>query len=314
VTDPAAAIGAASPVDAPTGGASLAGLPVARAVAAVAARLTAAGVEDAAVDARLLAAAALGVDRTGLLAARDAPLDAAAAARLAALADRRMVREPVSRILGRREFWSLDLAVGPATLDPRPDSETLVAAVLDRLGDPARAWRIVDLGTGTGCLLLALLSALPSATGLGVDRCADAARTARDNARRLGLADRAAVAVGDWTAPARGPVDAIVANPPYIETGAIPGLAPEVARYDPALALDGGPDGLDAYRALVAPSAALLAPGGWLALEIGTDQAEPVAALVAGAGLRAVETIADLAGRPRVVVGQKLLGDGRPGG
>lgn len=289
--------------------AALAGLPVHRAIAAAAARLAAAGVDAPAVDARLLAAAALGLDRAGLLAQRDRPLAPGEAAAVAALVRRRAAREPVSRILGRREFWSLDLAVTPATLDPRADSETLVAAALDRLDDRQRAWRILDLGTGSGCLLLALLAELPTARGIGVDRDPAAARAARDNARRLGLADRARFAVGDWAASIRGPVDAIVANPPYIPTQDIDVLAPEVARYDPRPALDGGRDGLDAYRRIIPQAAALLAPGGFLAMEIGTTQSAAVAAMAEAAGLASIATIADLGGLPRVVVGQKSLGE-----
>lgn len=292
----------------------LAGLPVHRAVAVVAARLACAGVDSSAGDARLLVAAALGVDRAGLLSARNRAVTEAEAQRLEALATRREGREPVSRILGRREFWSLDLGLGPATLDPRPDSETLVAAVLDRLADRSRAWRIVDLGTGSGCLLLALLTERPNAVGVGIDRAVAAVRVARGNAQALGVAERSAFVVGDWAESIRGPVDAIVANPPYIATEEIDGLAPEVARFDPLLALDGGSDGLDAYRALLPRAVAALAPGGWLAVEIGSTQAPAVTALCGEAGLIDVTTIEDLGGQTRVVVGQKLLGEPAGGG
>jgi len=308
-SDPAPDSGGRVPV-AEADAAALQGLPVHRAIAAAAARLAAAGVDAPAVDARLLAAAALELDRAGLLAQRDRPLAPDEAAALAALVGRRAVREPVSRILGRREFWSLGFAVTPATLDPRADSETLVAAVLDRLGDRREAWRILDLGTGSGCLLLALLAELPAARGIGVDRDPVAARAARDNARRLGLADRARFAVGDWAESIRGPVDAIVANPPYIATQDIDALAPEVARYDPRPALDGGPDGLDAYRRIIPQAATLLAPRGFLALEVGATQSTAVAAMADAAGFGPIATIADLGGLPRVVIGQKSLGEG----
>lgn len=287
-----------------------AGQPLHRAIAAVAARLAQAGIETPATDARLLAATALGLDRTGLLARRDRCLTGAEADALVRLADRRAAREPTSRIVGRREFWSLDFSLTPATLDPRPDSETLVAAVLDRLTPPDRPWRIVDLGTGSGCLLLALLAERPHASGIGVDRAAAAAVAARDNARRLGLDARTRFVVGDWAESIRGPVDAILANPPYIPTDEIDALAPEVARFDPRPALDGGADGLAAYRVLIPRAAAILDPGGWLAMEIGATQAPAVAALAGVAGLSHIAAIEDLGGRPRVVVGQKSLGRG----
>jgi len=278
-------------------------------IAAAARRLAEAGVEAPAAEARLLARLALGVDRAGLLALRDAVPAADARAAFDALVARRAAREPVSRLTGRREFWSLDFVLTADTLDPRPDSETVVAALLDRLPPPGRTLRVVDLGTGSGCLLLAVLAERPDAVGLGLDRAPGAAAAARANARRLGLDRRAAFAVGDWAGALGGPVEAIVANPPYVRQGDLASLAPEVARHDPRAALDGGPDGLAAYRALLADAAAALAPGGVLALEVGSDQAEAVAALAAGAGLHRLATVPDLAGRPRCVVGEKPFGE-----
>jgi release factor glutamine methyltransferase len=208
----------------------------------------------------------------------------------------------VSRILGRRGFWSLELAIGPAVLDPRPDSETLVQAVLDRCRDRTAALRILDLGTGSGCLLLALLSELPNAGGVGLERAGDAAALARANTERCGLADRAEIRTEDWrlwTADAR--FDVVVCNPPYIATAQIDALAPEVARFDPRGALDGGADGLDAYRALAPRTAALLAPDGLAVFEVGAGQADAVAALLRAAGLRTYPPLCDLAGTPRCV-------------
>jgi release factor glutamine methyltransferase len=264
-----------------------------------AARLAAAGVPDPAADARVLAQAAFGLDRAALLAARDDEPDAAALGRFEALTERRAAREPVSRILGRREFWSLDFALSPAVLDPRADSETLVEAALSGLPNRTAAWRILDLGTGSGCLLLALLSELPQAWGLGVDRSTAALTAARENARRLGLAGRTCFAATDWAAGLAGRFDLVVANPPYVATPDIAALAPEVAGFDPPAALDGGADGLEAYRAVAPALPALLSDGGRALLEIGADQADGVAALLQACGAGPVRRHRDLAGRVR---------------
>ncbi|MGL4967302.1 MAG: peptide chain release factor N(5)-glutamine methyltransferase [Inquilinus sp.] len=264
------------------------------------ARLAAAGIDSALTDARLLLMSALGIDRTGLLSRAAEALPAEAAARYAASLARRAAREPVSRILGHREFWSLDFALGPATLDPRPDSETLVEAALAAV--PDRPLRVLDLGTGTGCLLLAVLHDRPSAFGIGVDRSEAAARVARDNARALGLADRAAILVGDWATALAGRFDLVLSNPPYIPEADITALEPEVRDHDPRLALSGGTDGLDAYRALAAALPDLLAPGGTAVVELGIGQAADVAALFRGAGLDIAGTPHDLAGIPRCLV------------
>jgi release factor glutamine methyltransferase len=269
-------------------------------LAAATAGLKAAGVENPRRDARILLAAALGLESNANLPDR-APTEAERRKFKSMLA-RRMKREPVSRILGRRDFWTLTLALDRDTLDPRPDSETLVEAVLARIPDKARALRILDLGTGTGCLLLALLSELPQATGLGVDRASGAVKTARVNARAAGLAARARFAQGDWTRGLGGKFDVVVANPPYIPAGAIAGLMPEVARFDPRAALDGGRDGLAAYRAILKDLNRVLTPHALVAFEVGRGQAGAVARLLKAAGLQVLETRRDLGGIERCII------------
>lgn len=267
-----------------------------------AAELAAAGVAEARRDARLLLAAALGTDAAGLLARDDRPVEPETVARFAASVKRRAAREPVSRILGMREFWSLRLIVTPATLDPRPDSETLVEAALDAVPDRTAPLRVLDLGTGTGCLLLALLSELPRATGIGIDRDPAAVSAAAANAAGLGLAYRARFAVGDWAAGLAGPFDLIVSNPPYIADAEIATLAPEVARYEPRAALSGGPDGLAAYRQLAPQIARLLAPHGRAVLEFGAGQNQAVGEILSAAGLEIDGYRRDLSGILRCVV------------
>jgi release factor glutamine methyltransferase len=269
-------------------------------------RLRAAGVPDAGRDARLLLAAALGTDAGTLAAYPERPLTDAAVARFDAAIDARVARMPVSRILGRRGFWSLDLAIGPAVLDPRPDSETLVQAVLDRCPDRSAPLRLLDLGTGSGCLLLALLSELPNATGIGLERDPQAAEIARANAARCALDGRVEIRTADWAGDWAGldgsaAIDVVVCNPPYIPSDEIDRLAPEVARYEPRGALDGGPDGLDAYRALAPRLPRLLARPGLAAFEVGIGQADAVATILGGAGLRPHPPLCDLAGTPRCV-------------
>ncbi|SMF33742.1 release factor glutamine methyltransferase [Tistlia consotensis] len=269
------------------------------ALATATAELAAAGVEGARRDARLLLADAAGLEPAAVVAWPERPLAGPARATFESHVRRRAAHEPVSRILGRREFWSLSFALSPATLDPRPDSETLVEALLAEVGDRQRPLRLLDLGTGSGCLLLALLSELPAAWGLGIDRAPAAAAAARRNAAALGLGDRAAFLAGDWAAALDGRFDLIVSNPPYIARDELAGLDPEVARHDPPAALDGGPDGLDAYRALAAALPRLLRPGGVAALEIGSGQAASAGAVLTAGGLPAPRLLSDLAGRPR---------------
>lgn len=266
-------------------------------------------------DAALLLAAALGASRLEVATSPDRPLSDAEAARFRAYVTRRAQGEPASRILGRREFWSLDLEIGPAVLDPRPDTETVVEAALAAAGDRSRPLDVLDFGTGSGCILLALLSELPCARGLGVDRSLAAIDVARRNADRLGLRARARFLAADWGEPLVGRFDLIVSNPPYVRRDDIAGLAREVAQHDPAIALDGGPDGLDAYRRLARDLPRLLASGGIAALEIGHGQADDVAALLQGRGLAIREIRADLSGVPRCVVaerGEKTVGMSEP--
>ena len=252
-----------------------------------AARLAEAGIESPGREARLL-----------LAHARALSSDAAA---YDALLARRAAREPLALILGHREFWSLDFAVSPATLIPRPDSETLIEAALAARPARASVARILDLGTGTGCLLLAALSEFPAAFGLGVDCVPAAAALAAANAAALGLAGRAAFLCGRWGAALAGRFDLILCNPPYIPSLEIEGLMPEVARFEPISALDGGTDGLAAYRVLIPALPALLADSGLAVLELGAGQDQAVAALARDAGF-APTLRADLAGIPRALV------------
>lgn len=264
-----------------------------------AARLDAAGVEDARRDARLLLAEALGVEAHRLILEPETDVPPEAAARFADFVAARADRVPVSRILGRREFWGLSFRLSLATLDPRPDSETLVEAVLKAFPDRMAPLRVLDFGTGTGCLLLAVLSEYPNASGLGIDKADDAVVTAHANASDLGLADRVEIRLGDWGEGLTGTFDIILSNPPYIEAGVVPMLAPEVARHDPLLALAGGADGLDAYRRLLPDVARLLAPQGHAFLELGQGQAPDVAEIAASCGLQRCAVHADLAGIAR---------------
>ncbi len=228
--------------------------------------------------------AASGVSPLSLLSAPEGLLGAAAE-KLEQFATRRAAGEPLSRIVGRREFWGLPLAISPDVLDPRPETETIVdaAIALYRHRRP-EVLRILDLGVGSGALLCALLSEFPNARGVGVDLSAAAARVALGNIEACGFAGRADVRIGDWAADIGGPFDLIVSNPPYISRDEIAGLPREVREHDPRLALDGGSDGLDAYRAILPGAARLLSPGGWLMVEIGAGQADDVLALARGRG------------------------------
>lgn len=219
-----------------------------------------------------------------------------------ALVARRAAREPMAFLTGRQGFWTLDLEVSPATLIPRPDSETLITVALAARPERDTVRRILDLGTGTGCLLLAALTEYPAAFGVGVDRAPEAAGLAARNAQANHLAGRCAMLCADWAAPLVGRFDLVLSNPPYIESDAIAGLMPEVARHEPRAALDGGADGLDAYRALLAALPGLLAPGGVAVLELGAGQAAAVVALARLAGFRQPVLHDDLAGIARAVV------------
>ncbi len=264
--------------------------------------LRAAAIESPRLEARLLLAHAMECRMEDLLRDPRAPVSPDAAQRFADLLRRRLEHVPVAHLLGYQEFWSLPFAVSPATLIPRPDSETLIEAALDLFPDRGAVRRVLDLGTGTGCLLLAALTEFPEAIGIGVDRVPAAAALARENATRLGLADRAHFLVADWAAPLAGRFDLVLSNPPYIESAAIPGLMPEVARHEPASALDGGQDGLAAYRALIAALPRLLAPGGRAVLELGHGQRQAVEAIARAGGLAVRGCRADLGGIERALL------------
>ena len=288
---------------------SLAGQTVEMARRSLAARLRANAIDSAELDARILVGAVLGLDLTGMIAAAARPVTMADATRLEDLARRRLAGEPVARILGAREFWGLPLQLSAATLVPRPDTETVVELALEMLrpaADPQRRWRIADIGTGSGAILLALLSELPEAVGVGTDISVAALRMASTNAADLGLAPRTAFVACDYAAALAGIFDLIVSNPPYIRSAEIAGLSVEVRDYDPLRALDGGTDGLDAYRALIPQAARLLEPGGALVVEAGQGQSGDVEGLMAAAGLmREKPPKADLAGIRRAVAGRK---------
>jgi release factor glutamine methyltransferase len=259
--------------------------------------LRAAAIETPRLDARRLLAHAMDTTPEALLRDPRAAVPAAAAARFQGLLARRAQHVPLAHLTGRVGFWTLDLEVSAATLIPRADSETVVEAALD--GPPPR--RVLDLGTGTGALLLAVLAEVPGATGVGVELRPEAAALAARNAARHGLAHRAAFLAGDWGVALAGRFDLVLANPPYIPRGDIAGLMPEVAAHEPASALDGGPDGLDAYRAILAGLPGLLAPGGRAVLELGIGQAEAVGALAVPAGLAVAGVRADLGGIARAI-------------
>lgn len=267
-------------------------------------KFRAAGIETPELDARILIAYALASDHAGLAAAGGHTLDADEWNAIASFAERRLRHEPVARIVGFKEFWSLRLQVDSTTLVPRPETETVVEAALAEIGtaaDRARALRIADLGTGSGAILLALLSELPNAFGVGTDTSLAALRLAQRNARHLHLGQAAFVAC-DFGAALAGSFDLVVANPPYIASGEIATLAPDVRDYDPRAALDGGHDGLDCYRAIAATIPPLLKPAGVLVVELGAGQAAAVGALFSQAGLAAGRPRTDLTGTPRALV------------
>jgi release factor glutamine methyltransferase len=289
---------------------SLAGQTVETARRALTARLKSNSIESAELDARLLVGHALKLDLTGLITSAQRPLTEIESAQLDDFVRRRLAGEPVARILGGKEFWGLPLQLSPATLVPRPDTETVVELALELLradGPANRPLRIADLGTGSGAILLALLSELPNALGFGTDISELALQTAAANAVSTGLAARATFIAGDYTAGLSGLFDLIVSNPPYIRAADISGLAVEVREYAPRVALDGGADGLDAYRALIPQAASLLAPGAILVVEAGEGQSGPINTLMTIAGLAPTGAPkSDLAGIPRAVAGRKM--------
>ena len=270
---------------------------IAECLEAGARRLADAGIPDARREARLILAHALGVEPVTILGYPERPVEDAG--RFDGLIARRAAREPLSHLTGRREFWSLEFEVTPAVLDPRADSETVVEAALAAIPDRQAPLSIVDFGTGTACLLLALLSELHNAKGLGIDIAEDTLAVACRNAARLGLGGRARFAIGDWGVALAGPFDLIVGNPPYIPASEIAGLQAEVAGFEPHRALDGGTDGLDAYRRLGPDIFRLLRPGGVAVLEFGLAQGAAVARLMAAEGLTPQGFSRDIAGHDR---------------
>ena len=264
-------------------------------------RLVKARVETAKLDARILVQSAFGLTREEMLMHPFDPAKEPWLAHARAMVRRRERGEPVSRILGRREFWSLDFVISPATLDPRPDSETVVEAALAEVRDRGAPLRVLDLGTGSGCLLLALLSELPAARGIGIDIQPGAANTAQRNADRLGLWERAMFCIGSWADALDGRFDVIVANPPYIPSGQMRWLPVEVRGFDPYIALDGGDDGLFAYRAIAEQLPRLLSPSGSAHLELGAGQAAEVSEVMRRVGLNVIAIRRDLGGIERCI-------------
>ena len=269
------------------------------------ARLEAAGVPGPVIDARVLVEAACGVTRADIVGDPHRELSAAQVEQLDAYLERRIRREPVSHILGRKGFWNIMLGVTADVLTPRPETEVIVDHAL-RLFPEGRPFRILDLGVGSGAILLAILAERPAARGLGIDVSEEALAVARDNAARLGLADRIALLRGDWSGGLAGSeFDLVVSNPPYIASPVIETLDPEVRDYEPRIALDGGPDGLDAYRRLAPEILRMLRPGGRFLVEIGYDQKAAAESLFRAAGAMEVETLQDLSTHDRVVTGMK---------
>ncbi|MFM9859022.1 peptide chain release factor N(5)-glutamine methyltransferase [Pseudoxanthobacter sp. M-2] len=265
-------------------------------------RLRAAGIDTADLDARLLVASLLGLSAARLIVDGDRAVGEGEAERVSAAVSRRAAGEPVGRILGEREFWGIAFRLNEATLEPRPDSETIVEAALAACEGRDRPLRILDLGTGTGCLLVALLTEWPEASGIGVDLSPRALDAARANAEDAGVGARALFVQADLGRPVAAGLDLVVSNPPYIPSGDIAGLDREVRLHDPRLALDGGADGLDPYRRLLNWVGGALRPGGTVVLEVAPDGAGAVAGLGEDAGFSVLEVRADLAGRPRAVV------------
>jgi len=272
-----------------------------------AAVLREAGMATPELDARLLLCHAAGLSHEAYVAGAGGPVQPATLARFGTAIDRRLKREPVARITGTREFYGRGFTIAPPALDPRPDTETLIEAalaVVERRGWRDQTLSLLDLGTGTGCILVTLLAELPCAQGLGTDLSPSALALAAANAVRLGVGSRAAFMAADWLDGIDGKFDLVLSNPPYLASGEIAGLAPEIAAYDPMLALDGGPDGLDAYRRIAAGAPKVLAEGGRLLVEIGAGQVAQVSDIFRAAGLKLDPSQAigrDLAGRPRVV-------------
>jgi release factor glutamine methyltransferase len=263
-------------------------------------RLAAAGIDNPRGEARLLLSHATGLSQAVVIGYPEREIGVTDD--YTRLIDRRAAREPVSHLIGQREFWSLDFEVTQDTLDPRPDSETLVEAALSQIVDKNAEIAIADFGTGTGCLLAALLSMLPKAWGLGIDKSLAAAAVASRNLASLGLESRARIIVGEWNQALKGKFDLVVSNPPYIPTAKIETLQPEVARFEPRMALDGGRDGLDAIREIAQMLPNLLERRGSAVIEFGDGQSEMASQIVDAVGLHVRYIRPDLAGRPRCLV------------
>lgn len=288
--------------------AALQGATVAQARRALTEQLRAASIESPELDARILVSHALGLDHAALAIASTEQVSDAAASRIGEFAARRLAGEPVARIVGHKEFWGLPFIVTPAVLVPRPDTETaveLALALLDREGPRTRALRIADLGTGSGAILLALLNELPNADGTGTDIDPDALAVARANAHALRLGARASFVKCDYGAALTGLFDLIVSNPPYVKSADIAALAREVREHDPRHALDGGADGLAAYRTIAADALRLLAPDGSLVVEIGAEQQKDVEFLLTKSGLAIAAARHDLSGIARALAARR---------
>lgn len=267
-------------------------------------RLEAAGVDTPVLDARLLLEAGAAVSRLDIITDPRRPITQAQVDAVEALTRRREAREPVSHIVGRKHFWTLDLVVDAHVLTPRPETEFVVEAGLQELLPADAPFRILDLGAGSGAIVLALLKERPNATGVAVEKSEAALEVLRTNAAKQGVGERLDIRRGDWANGIDERFDLVVSNPPYIPTADIDGLEPEVARHEPRLALDGGSDGLDAYRAICVELARLLKSDGAFALEVGVGQAETVRAMAEAAGLSTDEPRRDLSGVARVVIGR----------
>jgi release factor glutamine methyltransferase len=286
------------------------GISIDRARRILAAQLRSGGIESAELDARMLVGAALGVDLTGIIVAAGRTIAESEASRIESFGYRRLNGEPVARILGLKEFWGLPFHLSPATLVPRPDTETVVELALEicrTLTISDRKLVLADIGTGSGAILLALLHELPTAVGVGTDINVAALQVARRNADELGMGQRTLFVACDYMAALTHPVDLIVSNPPYIRSGEIGRLAKEVCEYDPLIALAGGADGLDAYRSIIPHASRLLAGGGALVVEMGHDQSVEIEHMMTSAGLVVdIPAKADLAGVPRALAGRKM--------
>ncbi|MDH5750717.1 MAG: peptide chain release factor N(5)-glutamine methyltransferase [Rhodospirillales bacterium] len=268
-------------------------------------RLKDAGFSESRLESRLLVAAALGIEPEMTFVHSERTLNGNEWNRLESLLTRRLKCEPMAYILGEREFWSLSFRAGPGVLVPRPDSETIIDSVLSHVPERNRNWNILDLGTGSGCLLLSLLKEYPASRGTGVDVSGDALALAIGNAGDLGLSPRVEFIKENWCDGLEGPFDIVVCNPPYIPTAEISDLSPEVSRYEPRLALDGGEDGLNCYRLLAPMLGKIISREGWAFVEIGVGQARDVSGLFIKNRLHVIDIMKDIQGIARCVILRK---------